>query len=395
MSEDRGAQSAPEKGGTRFVFIGKSTYSKSRKKPYIASTRKRRSSSTSSAELFQVMAKVRKHPEYKKQSENQIKEEAENLTTLEYFRDYFSEFNEHHVEAVFSDINTEAACGLDVHESTVAGTRAAVRLAETCNINVKLQLRKLDVWNQGAVAKFASLVAAEYGPTHAALLIGNSEKGYVILEWDGTSLVIPQHYHSENSEDVVFEANVASPLSTVDKQLHDKVRVAGQELDYERQIDLVFDAGAERSKMFDALFNVVIKYNKYYQYHMFSRNCQHFVQDAMKALKIQNPDSFTGRLKEYFEKLKKGVTTVAFESHSDLDTHVKTRISEATQHELEFYTCMYLHFHAVSRSQSSKPDPTKWKCEETTCQFDDLDVRIAEQESVLNRFLQQSHNPDI
>ena len=62
----------------------------------------------------------------------------------------------------------------------------------------------------------------------------------------------------------------------------------------------------------------------------------------------------------------------------------KTRISEATQHELEFYMCMYLHFHAVSHSQSSEPDPTEWKCNKATCQFDNLDVRIAEQESVIS-----------
>ena len=277
-----------------------------------------------------------------------------------------------------------------MHESGAAATRATVRLAEMGNINIKLQLRELKVWNQGVFNRFASRIATEYGPTHAALLIGNKENGYVILEWDGTSLIDPQYYHPESCEGVLFEANVATQVSTVDRRLHEEVRIAGQELDYERQIDLVFDAAVERSKVFDDLFKLVIKYNKFHYYHLFSRNCQHFVVDAMKALKIQNPHAFTGRLKAYYDKIRKGRAAIDFQSHSQLDAHVTTRISEATQQELEYYMCMYLHFHAVSRSQSSETDPTKWKCQETACQFDNVDTRIAEQELVLNDFLPQS-----
>ena len=392
MSDNTSDQPVPSKKGSGFIFVSKVPYWKSKKKysNHGASGGQRRRSSSARAEIFQVMAKVRKHPEYKELDDNQAQELADNLISLEYFRNQFSAFNEHHVEDVLDNIRFEADSSLDMHESGAAATRATVRLAEMGNINIKLQLRELKVWNQGVFNRFASHIATEYGPTHAALLIGNKENGYVILEWDGTSLIDPQYYHPESCEGVLFEANVATQVSTVDRRLHEEVRIAGQELDYERQIDLVFDAAVERSKVFDDLFKLVIKYNKFHYYHLFSRNCQHFVVDAMKALKIQNPHAFTGRLKAYYDKIRKGRAAIDFQSHSQLDAHVTTRISEATQQELEYYMCMYLHFHAVSRSQSSETDPTKWKCQETACQFDNVDTRIAEQEIVLNDFLPQS-----
>ena len=388
MSKDTGDQPAPQKG-RRILFVGKNPYWKTKKRHHTASSQRRRSS-TSGAELFQVVAKVRKHPEFKNLSENQMKDEAENLISLEYFRNQFSEFNELHVQDVMSSVRYEATSGRveSGSEFRAAGTRAAARLTEMYDINVKLQLRKLDVWNQGVVAKFASLIGAEYGPTHAALLIGNAENGYVMFEWDGTSLIIPQYYNSAIREDVKFEARVATPICVADDRLQDEVKAAGEQLDHVKQIDLIFDAAVQRSKVFDNLFKLIIDYNKYCYYHMFSRNCQHFVHDAMQALGVKNPHPFAGRLKTYFEKLMKGVMAVDFRSHSDLDAHVMTRLKEATQQELEYYMCMYLHFHAVGRSRSSEPDPAKWKCEEASCQLDNVDMRIAEQESVLNHFLQ-------
>ena len=392
MSDNTSDQPVPAKSGSKFVLVSKVPYWKSKKKysNHGASGGQRRRSSSARAEIFQVMAKVRKHPEYKELDDNQAQELADNLISLEYFRNQFSAFNEHHVEGVLDDISSEADSSIGGHETGAAATRAVVRLTEMGNINVKLQLRELKVWNQGVFNRLASRIATEYGPTHAALLIGNKENGYIIFEWDGTSLIAPQYYHPESCEGVLFEGNVATQVSTVDRRLHEEVRTAGQELDYERQIDLVFDAAVERSKLFDDLFKLVIKYNKYYYYHLFSRNCQHFVVDAMKALNIQNPHTFTGRLKAYYDKIVKGHATIDFQSHSQLDIHVKTRTSEATQQELEYYMCMYLHFHAVGRSQSSETDPTKWKCEESTCQFDNVDRRIAEQELVLNDVLPQS-----
>ena len=338
-----------------------------------------------SIELHQVMAKVHKHPDYKGLDDKQIQEQAENLTSLEYLRNKFSAFNEHHIEDILS---SEADTCVNEHEA--AATTAVVRTAKISNINVKLQLRKLKVWNQGVISRFLSLLGNEYGPTHAVLLIGNKENGYVMLEWNGTSLIDPQYYHPQSSEGIVFEANIATLISTMDRQLHEEVRIAGQQQDYEKHTNIVFDTAMERSKMFDDLFELVIKYNKYYSYHMFSRNCQHFVADAMKVLKIQNPHPFTGRLKTYFDKLKKGLTAVNFQTHSQLDAHVQTRIIEATQQELEYYMCMYLHFHAIGQSQSSKHYPTKWKCEEAECQFENVDARITEQQSLLNCFLLQS-----
>ena len=380
--------------GRRFLFVSKGRFINIKgKKKYRAHSTQERRGSTSGAELLQVIEKVRKHPDYKGLDENQIKEGAEDLINPEYFRDYFSDFNEHHVEAVLSEVASEASVGLEMethrHEPGAAAERALERMCEVQHISVKLQLSKLNVWHQGTVAKFASLVGAEYGPTRASLLIGNRERGYVLLEWNGTSLITPQHFSPESRDGIVFEAGVETEMSSASSEHQNEVRLAGEQLDYEKQIDLIFDSAVERSKVLDNLIEVVIKYNKYFYYHIFSRNCQHFVQDAMQAMKVQNPHSFTGKLKTYYDLLKRGNIKVNFQSHSELDEHVLRHLSEATHRELEYYMCIYLHFHAVACAQSSEQDPTKWKCEETSCQFDTVDARIIEQESVLSRFLQQ------
>ena len=332
-----------------------------------------------------VIEKVKKHPDFKEQSENTISEAAQNFIDPEYFKNLFSSFSEQQFIDSAAEVGDEAEAELlrDGEETEVAALRSSRRLKEVCNIEVKLCLSKLDVWSQTITAKFAALLEAQYGATHAALLIGNKKDGYLSFEWGSTSLVVPQFCETP---ECVFMATIHSDFDSVHHQLDDQMQAAGQQLNYGDQIDLLFEATTLKSKLLDKLIELVLRYNKYYYFHSFSRNCQQFVTDALKALNIKNPHNFTGRLKEYFEQLKKGLShkPPSFRSHAELDAHVQANIGGATPHDLEYFLCMYFHFHFSSRSQSG--DPAQWKCGEESCQMTNVEQRISRANLVLNRY---------
>ncbi len=331
-----------------------------------------------------VIEKVEKHPDFKEQSENTIREAAQNFIDPEYFKNLFSPFSEQRFIDSAARVGEEAEAELtDGEETEVAALRSSRRLKEVCNIEVKLCLSKLDVWSQTVTAKFAALVEAQYGATHAALLIGNKKDGYLSFEWGDTSLIIPQFCETP---ECVFMAKIHSGFDSVHHQLDDQMQAAGRQLNYGDQVDLLFEATTLKSKLLDNLIELVLRYNKYYYFHSFSRNCQQFVTDALKALNNKKPHIFTGRLKEYFEQLKKSLPQKppSFRSHAELDAHVRANIGGATPHDLEYFLCMYFHFHFSSRSQSGSV--AQWQCKEDSCQMANVEQRIGRANLVLSRY---------
>ena len=335
--------------------------------------------------LPDVIEKVKRHPDFVGQSENIIKEAAQNFIDREYFKDQFSDFSENQFVAEAARVGHEASAEVmsDGRENEVAALRSSRRLSEVCNLQIKLCLSKLDVLSQRVAAKFASLVEAQYGATHAALLIGNDKDGYLSFEWDHSSLIVPQFCEKS---DCVFMARIPSQVNLVHHELEEPVQEAGRQLDYNEQIDILFEATSAKSKLIDKLIELVLKYNRYYYFHSFSRNCQHFVSDALKAMNIREPHNFTGRLKEYFEQLKKGLPKKPphFSSHADLDSHVRSNIDSATPHDLEFFLCVYFHFHALNQSRSTHQ--REWQCRVETCQMANVEQRIGRANLLINRY---------
>ena len=63
-----------------------------------------------------------------------------------------------------------------------------------------------------------------------------------------------------------------------------------------------------------ALADIIAEYNSYYYYHTVYCNCQHFIDDALKALGVRNPiviDCPSGLVHadEYLHTLEKGLLT--------------------------------------------------------------------------------------
>ena len=337
--------------------------------------------------LLGVINKVKKLSDYKDKSENIIKEAAQDFINPEYYKNIFSEFNEQQFIDTASGVSDEAQADLqtDGEETEVAALRSSSRLAAVCNLTVRLCLARLNVtsYSQSIAAKFASLLDAQYGATRAALLIGNDKAGYWSFEWTSSSLIVLERYEKP---ECVFMARIPSEVNMVHSQLDGQMQAAARRLDYSEQTDLLFEASAVKSKMLDNLIELVLQYNKYYYFHTFSRNSQHFVTDAMGAMNIKNPHNFTGRLKEYFEQLKKGLPRKppSFHSHAELDAHVQANIGGATPHDLEYFLCMYFHFHFLSQSQSA--DSAQWQCEVESCQMTNVEQHITHTNLILNQF---------
>ena len=360
--------------------VGISSISKRKRK-----LKPRLSDSDDGSVLLGVINKVKKLPDFKSESENTIKEAAQDFIDPDYYKNLFSEFNEHQFIDTASGVSDEAQAELlaDGEETEVAALRSSGRLATVCNLTVKLCLARLDVPSQSIAAKFASLLDAKYGATRAALLIGNDKVGYWSFEWTSSSMIVPKRC---DRPECVFMARVPSEINLVHHQLDDQMQAASQQLDYNEQIDLLFEASVVKSKMLDNLIELVLQYNKYYYFHTFSRNSQHFVTDAMEAMNIKDPHNFTGCLKEYFEQLKKGLPhkPPSFRSHGELDAHVQADIGGATPHDLEYFLCMYFHFHFLSRSQSG--NPSEWQCEVESCQMTNVEQRVSHANLILNHF---------
>ena len=128
-----------------------------------------------------------------------------------------------------------------------------------------------------------------------------------------------------------------------------QVREAIDALDYGKQIDLVFQFTAEKYHFFDALFDVIIRYNS-----QFCHRPQ--LTDALGALGIDKLPEFTGGLQDYFEELKSGRACLAFTNHAKLNEHVKQivdnrMILSMPQHDLENLLAQCFRFHLQQKSQ--------------------------------------------
>lgn len=325
---------------------------------------------------------------FKELNDKEVCDKASELSTADKLKDYFSEFLEHSYIDTAGQTREEQDLGLEelnLRETQAASGRAKSRLATTAKLPIKLQLCKLSTPPGFFVTSFASLLEIEFGPTHAALLIGEGDD-CLVLEWNTSDLVIP-HYNS--SQRRLLKVGYQSPVTKdVCSQFGSQMDAAARSLKYDEQFDLLFDATVEKAKVIDDLIAVIIRYNKAYYYHPFTRNCQNFVIDAMKALKITNPYNFGGRLMAYFNELKQGKQKNipgGIDNHADLDSIVMRSIEQLKKHDVEFYLSHYYHFHWKSLEESQ--DQENWTCPLPTCQIAKLDAKLDKDDLVLSQFL--------
>ena len=266
-------------------------------------------------------------------------------------------------------------------EKKGATDRAVYRAENVCNLPVKLILTPLQRGKRLANT-FASKLEMQFGPLHAALQVGN-----VILEWNDSHLVSPYLCDYED-EFHVMKVDMQPHSEWVDYTTRNtpKMKEAAKKLNFSEQIDQIYMVTSKKKEMVDDLIDVIVTYNQHYYYNLFDRNCQHFVIDALEALQVKNPTSFTGGLRDYFKALVEGRTPsipVRFKTHQDLDAYV-TRIKreghtkDMPQHDLEFILTLYFRFHLESKDRLRKNQKAlqEWKCQEVNCQMEELEKLI-------------------
>lgn len=344
------------------------------------------SSSTISTSSFQktTVEKLRKLTEYEDYGENQLATEAKDLTNPQCIMDVHFSIIVYEPVSVRVDekINEPRMEFLTSEESEASERRSKWRVEDTAKLEVKLLLRSINAGQSGLTGALASLFRMDYGPLHASLLINNQ----VLLDWNTSSLVIPERYDRTNRE---------YPMVT--SVLHRENSIAIQRYDPKDEIDLIFQATRSKVDLLNALIQVISRYNRTYYYHPIYRNCQRFVVDALEAMGCENAPQFKGNLAAYFEKLKVGSPQLNFRSHAELDEYTKanvTRKTEETQElssqDKEYLLAQYFQYHMREISGSQNPD--QWQCTEENCQMKDLDRHIDDQAMVLHQFLQTENS---
>lgn len=253
-------------------------------------------------------------------------------------------------------------------EKAMLQKRSLQRFETVVNFPVKLILSDL----QNALPPFASsfgrMLQLEFGPLHAALVIDD-----VLVEWDDASLIIP----STAEKEWVFQTRLKGNYAKVAQAMKPQMKDSARRMDLEKQIEQVFEVTKQKQEAINQLIEVIIHYNKMYEYNVLLRNCQHFVKDAMKALGVDKVPQFTGVFQDYLTELKRGKSRnilEKFDNHAALDEHVNTLIKPGlTQHDLEYILCQYFMFHVSSQRVSPTAQDPEWQCEEETCRMSEIE----------------------
>lgn len=271
-------------------------------------------------------------------------------------------------------------------EAMKARERAQRRFATVRSLPMKLVLTRIGQGgsskgktamfaNGKAGAAYASYMKFPFGAFHAAVKVGN-----VLLEWDDSSLVVPEC----TPVTPVFQANLDRYsywnrfTSRYEPHFSETL---GEDLDYNNQVEVMLIISQEKKDLIDTLVQEIVKYNTRHTYSLRDCNCQHFVLNIMRILRVFELPKFAGRLKRYFDTLCSGKQVNVqrdFKTHTELDKYVQRRLPALDPNEVDYLCCAYTEFH-----QESMKEDSKWQCPIRGCQMAALHELVDE-----NRLMQ-------
>lgn len=330
-----------------------------------------------------VREKLKKHPDYVNSADKEISALAEDLCQVEKTRQVYFDSMIHCQADIAAEAFEEDDGDTLLHslEMEKQKQRDCFHIANVCDLSIKLHLVQLKK-KVPLAGTFSSLLGCEYGPYHAGLIVDE-----VVLEWNDSSLVIPRG--STMNTGSVYQENVSKRsrlVAVADEKIKD---VSSKKHDIENKFQVLWSAATAKAKVIDELVKVIVQYNTQKQYSVFGCNCQHFVSDAMKALEIREPPTFSGKLGEYFQKLKKHQKIPKhFPTHEDLDIYVAANLerNKISEDEKEYLLCVYFQFHL-----STVDDIEICQCPKVSCRMDQLELSIDVGSSLFNRVLK--HQP--
>lgn len=389
-----------------------------------------KSTEKDSTYLEEVIKKVRDHPDFQNLSSAEAKQQAKKLTSTELMKEYFSEYFTLAQDRVLQvsqgpensvvqenpqdddlQVTTAAATDSVAHapedlhvttqdittEQTTVITEAVEQLEAASNADqpvasggatnstspfshvqkvaafpVKLYLTPLPPdANMTAGNNHASTLETAYGPMQASLQIG-----YTMVEWSSHHLVVP---HFNIPSEAVIKTDITRSLK-IASELREKAK------EYKKfhrgtvtgEIDLMFEISKSVSSAIETVIQVIVSWNRYKYFHAYGSNSQHFVQNVIAVLGIeelpissQNLSAYIGKLKDEFQ----GETHRSFHSHAKLDAYVKQNIGNLRTSEMEYLLTEYYRFHVASRVGAVRTEG-EWRCTEEECQAQRLEREI-------------------
>ncbi|XP_064387005.1 uncharacterized protein LOC135335442 [Halichondria panicea] len=186
-----------------------------------------------------------------------------------------------------------------------------------------------------------------YGAKHVSLTVGN-----VVLEWGIENLVVPYWESEQNESSLNSDERDITALSPHNAEATAALELEPRLLPIEDEMKHLFYRTGEKRKVFQRLAEVISQYNRTYYYDVFSRNCQTFVIDALKALGISNKVSIKVEESERMQQLrvrKSGEIPDIFSKHEDLDIFIGEKSQEwldkLDPESLEYLQLVYSQFH--------------------------------------------------
>ena len=362
--------------------------------------------------IADVNGKLAKHPDFRNKSRKEIKNWAQKLTSMESVKEYFSEYLEHTRDTIlrvtaktrgkgitdpsdddFVDLgasDSHAANGASVTESRPHGASIASTGLESMSVNLdpihkvasfplKLFLTPLPPDNMiVGENEVASLLETKYGPMHAALQVGN-----VMIEWTPYDLVVP-HYNIPSDPvvktDVTKLTQVASELREKAKEHRRKHQGA-----ITGEVDLMFEISKSVELIVTSIVKVIVTWNRFYTFHTYNKNSQHFVENVLRMLGIEEVPIVNKDLSAYVDQLKgdfRREVETSFQNHAELDNYVRERISTLKTSDMEYLLTQYYRFHVASRT-TAIGSKEEWRCMEEDCQMRRLERKINAKELLI------------
>ncbi len=337
--------------------------------------------------VHKVRDKLRRHPSFMDYSEEELTERAAALSDESKLLDTFfshilkpSKDSIHKAVKEAERISTRRSYFTE-RESRQASKRAEERFATVCSFPMKLVLTRIGEGgsskgipatfaNSKTGATFASYLKFPFGAFHAALMIGD-----VLLEWDGSSLVIPERKEVTPTFQAGLERFSFWNRFTSSYKSHMR-ETLGEEPNYNNQVEVMLIINNEKESIMSGLVQEIVRYNTQCSYSLNHCNCQHFVLHAMRVLRIFKPPNFAGRLKGYFDTLCRGQEVDVqrdFRTHLELDEYVRTRKGALDQDEVDYLCCVYTDFHR----QAGMGDFTEQRYPKHECQMARLEELVA------------------
>ena len=334
-----------------------------------------------------VLQKVKNHHELKHLTEEQQTIRAAQLTShdeilcqFSYLLDTGSKLIVDKTRNGYDDDDDRDL--LQTMEVRAAHQQAKQDMARACHLPVKLILSQLRRGRPPFAHTWSSLFGFQFGPLHAALQVGE-----VLIEWTRESLVIPKFEPILPGREIQFNVHSQGEWREAVGQFVLEMSMA----DYapqrrtEQKVDALCRSVAEKAQLITNLVEIIVTYNRDYKYDLFNRNCQHFVRDAMAALGIKEAPQLSGKLSEYYKRLKDGKTKMPeFQEHESVDKYVMDNFDQLSQHDMEFLLCQYFQHHYSEMSQAA--DIEEWRCPRPTCQSQRLEERIKHNSLLFNQF---------